>query len=283
ILTANLDRVNQLIEITQAQFEEGIIKKVDVDQLKVNRTNLSTEIQNLDIGYTQQLSLLKYYMGMPVEQVLKIASMDSDEAKYHLSNQLNLDNNSTLRILQKQEELKNLELQNVKDGYFPTLSAFGSYSWQGQTNSLFSNESSFNSFGTGRWGLSLKVPIFDGFQKKYKAQQLEVAQLQLQHDIRNISNLNRMEFHNALEKLQQSQTLIEQQVQNMRLAEELYGITKLSYQEGVAPLTELLNAETSLKEAQTQYLTATLQKKLAELDHLKTSGELTRMIESAAE
>lgn len=91
-----------------------------------------------------------------------------------------------------------------------------------------------------------------------------------------------MEFHNATEQLRQSRSLISQQEKNMQLAEELYSITKLSYQEGVAPLTELLNAETSLKEAQTQYLTATLQQKLAELGHLKTSGELARLIEAGS-
>ncbi len=281
ILTANLDRVRQLIGITQAQFEEGLIKKVDVDQLKVNRTNLSTEIQNLEIGYTQQLSLLKFYMGMPVQEEIEIAGLQEDAPEYLLAQSLSLQNNTTLRLLQKQQELTGLELQNVKDGYFPTLSAFASYNWQGQTNELFSKESQMNTFGAGMWGLSLNVPIFDGFQKKFKAQQIQVSQLQLNLNVRNATNLTQMEFHNASEQLRQSKTLISQQEENMQLAEELYGITKLSYQEGVAPLTELLNAETSLKEAQTQYLTATLQKKLAELDHLKTSGELVRLIEES--
>lgn len=283
ILTANLERVVQLIDITQAQFDEGLIKKVDVDQLKVNRTNLSTEIQNLDIGYNQQLNLLKFYMGMPVQEQIEIAGLQEKEPEYELAQGLSLQNNTNLRLLQKQQELTALELQSVKDGYYPQLSAFANYNWQGQTNKLFSKENPMNTFSAGMWGLSLNVPIFDGFQKKYKAEQIQVSQLQLQHDIRNVTNLTQMEFHNASEKLRQSQTLINQQQENMLLAEELYNITKLSYQEGVAPLTELLNAETSLKEAQTQYLTSTLQKKLAELDYLKTSGELVRLLEASGQ
>ncbi len=281
ILTANLDRVNQLIDISQAQFEEGLVKKVDVDQLKVNSTNLRTEIQNLEIGYTQQQSLLKFYMGMPVQEQIEVSGLQDIANQYQLADDLSQEFNTTLRILEKQQELRTFELQNIKDGYFPTLNAFASYNWQGQTNKLFSKENPMNSFGAGMWGLSLQVPIFDGFSKKAKSQQVHVSQLQLKLDIRNAANLNRMEFHNATEQLRQSQTLISQQEKNMELAEELYDITKLSYQEGIAPLTELLNAETSLKEAQTQYLTATLQKKLAELDHLKTSGELVRLIETS--
>ena len=283
ILHSNLNRVVQLIDITQAQFEEGLVKKVDVDQLRVNRTNLETEIQNLEIGYGQQMSLMKFYMGMPMQEEIEIAVLHETSPKYPLANSLSLQNNTTLRLLQKQQELTGLELQNVKDGYFPTLSAFASYDWFGQTDKLFSKENPLNKYGAGMWGLSLNVPIFDGFQKKFKAQQIQVSQLQLNLDVRHATNLTKMEFHNASEQLRQSQTLISQQEENMQLAEELYDITKLSYQEGVAPLTELLNAETSLKEAQTQYLTATLQKKLAELDHLKTSGELARLIETSGQ
>ena len=42
----NINRINQLIDIYQIQFEEGVMKKIDVDQLRVYKTNLSTEIQN---------------------------------------------------------------------------------------------------------------------------------------------------------------------------------------------------------------------------------------------
>ena len=220
-------------------------------------------------------------MGMPVQEELKIAELLESNPSPQLANGLQLEYNTTLRLLHKQQELTGLELQSVRDGYFPTLSAFASYNWQGQSSQLFSKDNAINTFSTGMWGLSLNVPIFDGFQKRNKIQQIHVQQQQLGLNFRQASNLTQMEFHNATEQLRQSQTLISQQEENMKLAEELYGITALSYQEGVAPLTELLNAETSLKEAQTQYLTATLQKKLAELDHLKTSGELARLIETA--
>ncbi|MBK8503795.1 MAG: TolC family protein [Saprospiraceae bacterium] len=281
ILQANLDRVVQLIDITQAQFQEGLVKKVDVDQLRVNHTNLKTEIQNLDIGYDQQISFLKFYMGVPMEEEIQIAGPIDDQSVPPLDDQVSLGNNSTLRILNQQKDLTALELQNVKDGFYPELSAFASYNWQGQTDKLFAKEAPFNSFSAGMWGLSVNVPIFDGFRKKNKAQQIIVKERQLDLNVSHVTNLTRMEFTNASQQLHQSQTLIEQQQENMQLAEELYSIIKLSYQEGVAPLTELLNAETSLKEAQTQFLTATLQRRLAQLDHLKTSGRLVKLVEES--
>jgi outer membrane protein TolC len=172
------------------------------------------------------------------------------------------------------------EEENIKSGYYPSLSAFVRYGWQGQTNKLFSSETENKVRGTatGVLGLNLSIPIFDGFRKKNQLQQLRIRREQMALDRLNLTNSIRMQFDNAGEKLGQNKRLVAAQQQNMELAKELYGVTRLSYQEGVAPLTELLNAENSLNEAQTQYLNAMLNLKLAELDHLETSGQLAQII-----
>ena len=154
------------------------------------------------------------------------------------------------------------------------------YGYQGQTDRIFSTDEAYALQGspTGVVGLSLSVPIFDGFKKKHQSQQVRVKQSQYYLDKQYLSNSLEMEFANAQQKLQQNKRLLESQKDNMEFAEELYDVTKLSYQEGVAPLTELLDAETSLKESQTQYLTSLLQVNLAELDHIKSSGQLSKIL-----
>lgn len=283
ILQANIDRINQLVDISQIQFEEGIIKKIDVDQLKVNRTNLLTEFQNVEIGLSQQLNLLKFYMGMPPSAEVSVADFVAEGDKYPLSDELTLSENTNLQLLNKQMELTELDMENVKAGYYPSLSAFFRYGWQGQTDKLFSSDEqdAIQGTKTGTFGLSLNVPIFDGFQKKNKVQQIQVQQSQQALDRQYLTNSIQMEFANAKETLRQNKTVLVSQKENMKLAEQLYEVTKLSYREGVAPLTELLNAETSLKEAQTQYLTSLLQLNLAELDQMKTSGQLASLIRNS--
>lgn len=285
ILQANIDRMNKLVDISQIQFEEGLIKKVDVDQLRVNKTNLLTEFQNIEIGVTQQLNLLKFYMGMTPNAEISILEYVGEGDKYPLSNTLKLSENTNLQLMKKQIELAALEAENIKAGYYPSLSTFVRYGWQGQTDRLFSKEDQYALSGspTGVFGLTLNVPIFDGFQKRNQLKQTRLKQTQLLLDEEYLANSLYMEFINANETLRQNKTLLETQKENMQLAENLFGVTQLSYHEGVAPLTELLNAETSLKEAQNQYLTSLLQLNLAELDHLRTSGQLASLIRSATE
>lgn len=280
LLDANLERINQLIEISEIQLEEGLIKKLDVDQLVVNKTNLLSEVQILNIGKEQQLNLFKLYMGVDHTASLELAPYTLSDESYPLVGQLIIAENTTLQQLQKQVELTTYETENIKAGYYPTISAFAQLGWQGQSDRLFSSREEFKIQGSrvGVVGLNVAVPIFDGFKKKNQQHQIRIKQEKYLLDKDYLTSSIRMDFENAKNGLRENRTVVETQKENMKLAESLYNVTKLSYQEGVAPLTELLNAESSLKESQTQYLTALLRLKLAEADHLKASGQLTQLI-----
>lgn len=279
ILQANLNRLQQLVNMAEVQYANGIIKKIDVDQLKVNKTNLLSELQNLEIGYTQQLNALKYYMNMPMNQNIALTALQQNN-QYPLQKELSLEQNTNLRLIQTQRILAKKEFNQIEAGYYPTVAAFANYGFQGQTNRFKFWGDEFSSFASGVWGINVQIPIFDGLQRQYQLQESRLKIRQMELGEKNVRLATQMEYANANEKLKQNKGLVNVQLQNMQLAENVYNITKLSYQEGVAPLTELLNSETSLKEAQTQYLTALLQLNLAELDYFKTSGQLAKIIEA---
>ena len=84
----------------------------------------------------------------------------------------------------------------------------------------------------------------------------------------------------ARSKLVNAITDEERQRENMKLAERVYNISQEQYQKGVIPLTDLLNAETGLSEAQTNHSLALVQMKIAELEYLKANGTLLKIIEN---
>ncbi len=275
LVKGNLERTKRLVDITDAQYKEGIIKKVDVDQIKVNYTNLLTQLSNSKNTYTQLLNNLKVFMNVDVSQPVKINSSEKTQS-IKIADQLFLNENTDLNILKYQIELQGLNSQSIKAGYLPTLSAFANYGIQSQADQLFNN--SVQSFKSGVWGLNLKVPIFDGFIKRNKIKQsdLQIDQLKLQQAY--LTNNVKNDFVNASNNLKQNKDVSNAQLENMKVAEELYNVAKLSYTEGITNLSELINAENGLKEAQTQYLTALLQSNIAELDLLRTSGQLSQII-----
>jgi len=280
LLDANIERINKLIVTSNAQYQNGIIKKLDVDQIKVNRTNLITEKSNLSIALEQQLNYLRFYLDLEQETQIVLTEKMDNTKRYPLSEELLLQENITFQILQNQLKLTKMDDDVVKAGYYPTLSAFAQYNYTGQANKFNLKSDNYSGFGSGLWGINLSIPLFDGFQKKHQVAENQIKYQQELLDLETLKNATELDYYNAITHIRQNEKLIAMQVENMELATTVYEITKLSYQEGVAPLTELLNAETGLKEAQSQYLTALINFKLAELDHIKASGQLAQLLKS---
>ena len=67
---------------------------------------------------------------------------------------------------------------------------------------------------------------------------------------------------------------LETQQRNVDLAQEVVRVSKIKYQEGVGSNIEVINAESSLKEAQTNYFAALYDVLIAKVDLSKARGEL---------
>ncbi|WP_235861491.1 TolC family protein [Pontibacter flavimaris] len=276
-INANLDKLTKLERILQLQYENDLVKKVDVNRIKVSKINLENQKQNLLTAYEQQQNVLKFFMGMPLEQAIALTGSADDVL---LPQQPTLadaaapaQGRAQYQVLQKQKELRSLEKESIKSGYYPTLSAFGSYNYQSQYNDkLFNQEAMW--FPNAQVGLQLNIPVFDGLRKRAQVQQREVELQKLDVDIQQYNKNTQVELTNAIAQLQNSQNSIVAQEENVKLAQEVYDTTNELYKEGLSPLTDLLNAETSLREAQTNLNNERLKYKLAQLNYLQATGEL---------
>src|SRR5690606_13486032 len=132
VIDANIDRVLKLEKIVNSQFEVGLAKKIDLDRVKVNNSNLKTQRQELLNSVSQQENLLKYYMGMPVTEQIAIpeASLKALEetVQRHISDgSFNLNNLNSYLVLKKQEELLNLQRKAFLAEFYPKLSLGANY------------------------------------------------------------------------------------------------------------------------------------------------------------
>jgi len=131
-----------------------------------------------------------------------------------------------------------------------------------------------------RSGLSLiflaavNVPIFKGYSTKAKIEksilelqksnnQKEALKLSIDNDIETAKN----NFSSAI-------AMLDFQKKNMELAENVYNQTKKKYDAGVGSNLEINAAETDLKAAQTNYISALYDAIIAKTDYLKAIGKL---------
>jgi outer membrane protein TolC len=58
------------------------------------------------------------------------------------------------------------------------------------------------------------------------------------------------------------------------LAEEVYSVSKTKYEQGLATINDVIDAETSLKESQINYYDAMYQYHIAKIDYQKATGAI---------
>nr|WP_262914632.1 TolC family protein [Pontibacter vulgaris] len=277
-IDANLRKLEQLEKILTLQYKNDLVKKVDVNRIKVSKINLENQKKNLQSGYEQQLNLLKFFMGMPLEQPITLAgSADNSiltvqptlaEAEQPVAER------SGYQALKKQKELIGLQIEGVQAGYYPSLAAFGNYNYQSQYNGRMISNQEAMWFPNSQVGLQVNIPVFDGLRKKSQVQQRQMELKNLDLDLQQYNKSTQVELSNAINQLNNTRGNIDAQDENVKLAQEVYDTTNKLYKEGLAPLSDLLNAETSLREAQTNFNNERLKYQIAQLNYLKAKGEL---------
>ncbi len=280
IINANLARLDQLGKILQLQYENDLARKVDVNRIRVNRTNLETQLQTLTSALDQQMNVLKFFMGMPLEEGIALtdATILLDTGAIAFNNSKDLVKGQTqLQLLGKQTELTNLQLQNIRAGYYPTLSAVGTYQYNAMRREFNFLDTDMPWFRTTVVGLQLNIPIFDGMRKHAQVKQTEYTLKSLEADRQKLSKNLEVTLENSVSQLQNSQSAIAAQEQNVALAQEVYDTTNDLYKEGISPLTDLLEAEVSLREAKTNLNNEMLKLQLAQLGYLKATGDLNTL------
>lgn len=276
-LQSNLDKLIKLEELMKSQFENDMITQNDFNRLRVNKANLSTQLQSLKNANQLQKNYLKLLIGMPISDQI-ILKEDKKLADISLNALQNSSKESiNTQLLNKQLELNNLNKANINAGYYPSIVAFGQQSWQAQRNEFNFLNGNEPWFQQTIIGVKLQVPIFDGFQKRNKVQQSLIDIEKIELDLLNNSRAEEAQIANAKEQLLNGLESVKTQLENKALAQDVYDQTNLLYKENVASLSDLLDAENALREAQLNYFRELLNFRKAELELLKAQGQLNQL------
>lgn len=276
LLDANIVRLEKLQHDTRELFKNGFAEKLDVDKIEVQLANLQTEKKKAQGQILNGYYGLKLLMGMPMkdELVLKDTLSDSQIKNGILeAGSYNYSDRKEYQYAELGKKLNEFNIKRYKLSQIPTASLSGSWSKNAQRNK-------FDFFGKGNWytfsniSLNISVPIFKGF---YTRSKIDEAKLNLQKTENQIDNL-KLSIDNEVETAKVNFKIaieaMDYQKQNMKLAEEVYEQTKKKYEAGLGSNTEITTAQTDLKSAQINYVTAMYDAVISRIDYLKAIGKL---------
>jgi outer membrane protein TolC len=270
-LDSNLVSLDKLYKVSNLLYQNKLGQRVDVDRIIINRTTTETQLATLKDNYSQLVNLLKYYTGTPQADSMRISISVSGVA---LPGRDGFDETrrTDVALLQKQRDLNELQDKNIKSGIIPTVNAYGVanmafYAKAGE-NSTFQDV-------PGYWaGLQLNWSVFDGLARRAKRSQNQIDKEKLNVQLRQVKESIQMEEANARNKFGVEQRNINAKKDQVALAEKVYKQIQLQFKEGTVSLTDVIQSENSLLDAQSNYLTSLVQLLKAELEWKKATGSL---------
>ncbi|MBG8553230.1 TolC family protein [Hymenobacter guriensis] len=199
----------------------------------------------------------------------------------------NYNNRIEFSTLETQQALAGLDLANRRAGAYPRLLATAAYGFSGSAKNpgdLFAfrgpdsrSANGFpnqNWFGFGNVGLSLQIPVFDGFRRKYQVQQARIQQQSIEKGFETLRQSIDLQDAQSRTTLINALDVLDNQRANLDLAADVARVSRIKFQEGVGSNLEVVTAETSLREAQTNYYAAIYDVLVAKVDRDKATGEL---------
>ena len=276
----NIGRLTELKNITEAFFDNGMAMEVDVKRVNINLENLQVQHDNATAMLEQQLNMLKYVLDYPADKDIALSPMDTESILPVDLTGLSTDQYE-LQLLNQKTELLEKQKSAIREGYQPSLYLTGNFMYTAFTDKVyhwFRNNPSNHWYNSSGIGVSLRIPIFDGFDKRSKERKanLDIDNSKLLYE--NALKGMQTQYMNATNELRNSQRNFSKQKDNYQLAKDVYDVTSDRYREGISSMTEVLQDEMRMSEAQNNYITAHYNYRIVNLTLLKLTGKINTLL-----
>lgn len=259
LAASNLGRIDSLLKETKALNEAGFAEKIEVSRIQVQRNNTFSQMERSRTAWEISKEILKIQMGMPLTVDILIAeTLQELNPEEELNQLLVLEGDGRVELdqLKTQIELVQLDLKFNTSQYMPTIDFIGNARRAGAGNQLNTVFDSKNWFGSSLLGVSMNIPIFDGLSKSARIQKNKYTINQLENQRFFLNDNFKNEIFTAKSNLKNDLNILDIQRENLELAQEVFEIARIKYQEGVGSNLEVVNADGALIEAEINYLAA---------------------------
>ncbi|RAU83145.1 TolC family protein [Pontibacter arcticus] len=276
ILNENISRQEKQYRDARAQYEQGLVDKTDYQRASITLNSIRADRKRTQETIKASTAYLQELMGLPLGAPLTLAydyKQMEENILVDTTQQVAYGGRVEFRQLQTQKQLQDLNTRYYRWGFLPTASAFINYN-----PTFFSAEFSdlYNqSYPTSAVGLQVGIPIFQGGRR---IQNVKISQLQQQSldvEQQNLERRINTEYQTAMASYKSDYNDWLTLQSNVKIAEEVYDVIKLQYNEGIKTYLDLIVAETDLRTAQLNYYNALYNVLSSKLDVQRALGTIT--------
>ena len=266
-IDSNIVNVSQLLKNVELAKNQLLANGIDVDRVTLQLDQLAFKKMKLESNYEQIVNGLKFIMGLPLSSVVEI----NPAIQFSKAKQYEFQQSLEVAMIQMQNRLLTNELLSLKRTRLPSVSLFGSYGTLGYGYDKQPNQF-LNFYTLGLVGLQVNYTLFNGTVTHRKIQQKNLELDNSLQQIKLVEDKNEMLVANARLEINVAQKLVETSRLQVNLAQSIFDNTELQRQHDLASLNDVLLANSALKEAQQNYLSAIVDYLKADLNLKNLTG-----------
>ncbi len=271
-IAANTDK---LIGILQSNYDNGLIKKSDLEKVQVNKVSIASQMDGLKTAIETQNKLLKLMMGVSITTGIQLTESNFEKTLSVLPESTSgAEKTFDFQLMQTQIKLARLERKTISASYIPSLGLAYNYSYNIVSPDFNKVLSSSFTYPMQYIGLNLSLPIFDGNKNLFKLKQNAIKSRQLDLQSQFLTEKINADIVNSELRYNSSLKNIGSNEANTKLAEKLYSQSVLEYQQGTITLTDVLTTENTLQQALTQYFNSVSNALVALLEYKKATNTI---------
>ena len=241
------------LSTVKALFNQGLVSEFDMLQAEVQVENIRPTVSQIQNSLADTKNALKIVMGLDQKTEIDVSGEFGFEKTQSLEeadfiNQANQSNYS-VKTLELKREVDEAFVDLDRAEFWPTLAAFGNYTYAGT-----SDEWKFQNYSSLTVGLSLSINLFRGGQTKSRIEQSTINYMQTAEQLNQLKDLVESQVKSKLLELKRVIDLLDAQKRNVDLAQRAYEISTVKYKEGTATQLEVQNADLALKQAKINQL-----------------------------
>jgi outer membrane protein TolC len=278
ILRKEQESAEKILGVTQERQGEGFELQVEVTKAQLTKAQVVQRILQLE-GREDELEVfLRYQVGLAEGQAIEVAPEELPGAAEQAGDNLvamALTSNTGLRLAESDVRAKEFRLTGEKRGYWPTMELVSIYSVLAKFNNY---TQFFNSFERNNLnaGVNVQVPIFSARTKAavgLARVNLEAAKASLTNKKTEVT----AEVRQKTRRVKERDAAKEVARLELQLAQQNLAVLQAQFGEGKQNLREVEKARLDENEKWMAYLDANFSKQQAQLELLKTAGQLDKV------
>ena len=240
-------------EQTQRRYNAQKASELDLTRAKATLSNAIPTVYDAESSMILSLWQLKAVMGVDLDSNIDVAGALGDYADHMLydlreSEELSLEDNSTMRQLAIQAEQLAGAIKVQQYAFLPSLSLSFNYALNAMANDYKFSEYKWSPYSFV--GLSLSVPIFSGGQRLNSLRQSRVQAQELEVQRANTERQLKISTRQYLNRMETAMKSYSAALSASETAQKAYDIAAKSYNVGRSTLTDLNDAQLALTQAQ---------------------------------